>query len=173
MLFDVQIPRHFAVLFVIGVVGALLPAGRQLRLLVLSLTPAPVAVAASKRRGGNNANNASKSSGNAGSQSRKGADAGAASGGSSDGGGADDGVAAAVPPAAGDRRSLGGWMGLVLIGIWAFYLVVFHALSNMPLDQPLLYGVQARYSCSFAMPTFRGKHVPGTWVVMLFLAAWM
>ena len=35
-------------------------------------------------------------------------------------------------------------LGSILVLIWAFYLVVFHTLSNMPLDQALLYGVQAR-----------------------------
>ncbi len=36
------------------------------------------------------------------------------------------------------------WGACALVGVWAFYLLVFHFLSNMPLDQPLLYGVQAR-----------------------------
>lgn len=39
--------------------------------------------------------------------------------------------------------STSSWPG-ALVGTWLFYLVVFHYLSNMPMDDPLLYGVHAR-----------------------------
>jgi hypothetical protein len=35
--------------------------------------------------------------------------------------------------------------GGALVFAWVLYLVVFHVLSNMPLDQRLLFGVQARF----------------------------
>mmetsp|Transcript_72656 Transcript_72656/g.206890 ORF Transcript_72656/g.206890 Transcript_72656/m.206890 type:complete len:880 (-) Transcript_72656:73-2712(-) len=36
-------------------------------------------------------------------------------------------------------------LGLLLIITLIFYLVVFHALANLPLDNPLLFGVHARF----------------------------
>ncbi len=38
-----------------------------------------------------------------------------------------------------------GESGGALVGAWVLYLVVFHVLSNMPLDQQLLFGIQARF----------------------------
>ena len=36
-------------------------------------------------------------------------------------------------------------VGLALAGAWTFYVVVFHSLANLPLSDPLLYGVHARF----------------------------
>jgi hypothetical protein len=43
------------------------------------------------------------------------------------------------------QRTLVGWSPLVLVFTWAFYLAVFHSLSNLPLSNPLLYGVHQRF----------------------------
>lgn len=36
-------------------------------------------------------------------------------------------------------------VGMVLVLSYVFYIIVFHSLSNMPLNEELLYGVQARF----------------------------
>ena len=37
------------------------------------------------------------------------------------------------------------WITLTLVGCWIFYLCVFHSLANLPLSNPLLYGVHQRF----------------------------
>ena len=37
------------------------------------------------------------------------------------------------------------WITLTLIGCWIFYLCVFHSLANLPLSNPLLFGVHQRF----------------------------
>ncbi len=52
---------------------------------------------------------------------------------------------APAPPAAVTAEEVSRWVAAALVAVWLFYLAVFHFLSNMPLDQPLLFGVQARW----------------------------
>lgn len=43
------------------------------------------------------------------------------------------------------RSRLARMYGVLLVAIYAFYMVVFHSLSNLPLNEALLYGVHMRF----------------------------
>lgn len=43
------------------------------------------------------------------------------------------------------RRAPSRRLALATVGLWAVYLVFFHALASFPLDQPLFHGVVARF----------------------------
>ncbi len=58
-----------------------------------------------------------------------------------------------TPPAAPDTSSVGA----ALLVAWMFYLTVFHFLSNMPLNDKLLYGVHQRYGSRAARAAERAS----------------
>jgi hypothetical protein len=59
--------------------------------------------------------------------------------------GVDSDAASQYPNSAIDLKESRAHMPAVLMATLSFYFVVFHSLSNLPLDNPLLYGVHQRF----------------------------
>uniref|UniRef100_A0A7S2RZI0 DUF2723 domain-containing protein n=1 Tax=Mucochytrium quahogii TaxID=96639 RepID=A0A7S2RZI0_9STRA len=57
-------------------------------------------------------------------------------------------------------------LGVALVAAFVFYVLVFHFLSNMPLDQELLFGVQARF---WMQPNLLAFYFAGCGLYVLFL----